>query len=77
MAGKVASVTNFVERALAYESIEVGNYLKAVELLNTLQFGLKDVQMLLLKPKLNVLVNLVGMHYCLIWLGIPVTCCPF
>lgn len=70
MAGKVASVTNFVERALAYESIEVGNYLKAVELLNSLQFGFKDVQMFLLKPKLNVLLNLVGMHYCLIWLEI-------
>ncbi|KAH6756177.1 hypothetical protein C2S52_014584 [Perilla frutescens var. hirtella] len=71
MAGKVASVTNFVERALAYESIEVGNYLKAVELLNSLQFGFKDVQMLLLKPELNVLLNLAGLHYCIIWLEIP------
>lgn len=74
MAGKVASVSNFVERALAYESIEVGNYLKALELLNSHQFGFKDVQMFLLKPKLNVLLNLVGLHYCIIWLGVPVIC---
>ncbi|XP_057771967.1 uncharacterized protein LOC130991654 [Salvia miltiorrhiza] len=71
MAGKVESVADFVERALAYESIEVGNYLKAVELLSSHQFGFKDVQMFLLKPKLNVLLNLVGLHYCIIWLEIP------
>ncbi|KAI3469440.1 hypothetical protein Pfo_026103 [Paulownia fortunei] len=71
MAGKAALITNFVERALAYESIEVGNYLKAIELLNSLQFGFKDVQMFLLKPEINVLLNLVGLHYCIIWLGVP------
>ncbi|KAK6117326.1 hypothetical protein DH2020_048917 [Rehmannia glutinosa] len=70
MAGKAALVSKFVERALAYESIEVGNYLKAIELLNSLQFGFKDVQMFLLKPHLNVLLNLVGLHYCIIWLGV-------
>lgn len=73
MAGKAAMVTNFVERALAYESIEVGNYLKAIELLNSLELGFKDVQLFLLKPNLNVLLNLVGLHYCIIWLGVPVT----
>ncbi|KAL2229827.1 UNVERIFIED_CONTAM: hypothetical protein Sindi_1577100 [Sesamum indicum] len=71
MSGKADLVTNFVERALAYESIEVGNYLKAIELLNSLHFGFKDVQIFLLKPKLNVLLNLVGLHYCVVWLGIP------
>lgn len=76
MAGKVGSVADFIERALAYESIEVGNYLKAVELLNSHQAGFKDVQMFLLKPELNVLLNLVGLHYCIVWLEIPVTCYP-
>ncbi|KAK4425761.1 hypothetical protein Salat_1770100 [Sesamum alatum] len=71
MCGKADLVTKFVERALAYESIEVGNYLKTIELLNSLQFGFKDVQIFLLKPKLNVLLNLVGLHYCIVWLGIP------
>lgn len=72
MAGKAALIVGFVERALAYESIEVGNYLKAIDLLNYLHFGFKDVEMFLLKPKLNVLLNLVGLHYCIIWLGVPV-----
>lgn len=71
MSGKVASVENFVERASAFESIEVGNYLSAIELLNSFQFGFKDVVMLLLKPNLNVLLNLVGLHYCIVCLGIP------
>lgn len=72
MAGKANLILDFVERALAYESIEVGNYLKAIELLNSLHFGFKDVEMFLLKPKLNVLLNLVGLHYCIVWLGVPV-----
>lgn len=72
MAEKASLVINFVERAVAYESIEVGNYLKAIELLNNQQFGFIDVQMFLLKPNLNVLLNLIGLHYCIIWLGEPV-----
>ncbi|KAL6581868.1 hypothetical protein OROMI_005882 [Orobanche minor] len=71
MAGKAALVTSFVERASAYESIEVGNYLKAIELLNSLHFGFKDVQIFLLKPQINVLLNLVGLHYCINWLNVP------
>ncbi|KAL3648876.1 hypothetical protein CASFOL_005279 [Castilleja foliolosa] len=70
MVEKSALVTSFIERAIAYESIEVGNYLKAIELLSSLQFGFKDVQMFFLKPNLNVLLNLVGLHYCIICLGI-------
>ncbi|KAL6517192.1 hypothetical protein OROHE_017898 [Orobanche hederae] len=71
MAGKAALVTSFVERASTYESIEVGNYLKAIELLNSLHFGFKDVQIFLLKPQINVLLNLVGLHYCINWLNVP------
>ncbi|CAA3027337.1 uncharacterized protein LOC111392318 [Olea europaea var. sylvestris] len=71
MAEKASLVMNFVERALAYESIEVGNYLKAIEFMKSMQFGFEDVQMFFLKPKLNVLFNLVGLHYCIIWLDVP------
>ncbi|PIN16038.1 hypothetical protein CDL12_11307 [Handroanthus impetiginosus] len=71
MAEKAALVADFVERALAFESIEVGNYLKVIDLLQSLQFGFQDVQMFLLKPNLNVLLNLVGLHYCIVWLGVP------
>ncbi|MBA0830923.1 hypothetical protein Goarm_015417 [Gossypium armourianum] len=37
-----------------------------------MQFGFRDVQMLLLKQKLNVLLNLIGLHYCLNILQVPV-----
>ncbi|XVF66284.1 hypothetical protein PTKIN_Ptkin10aG0022700 [Pterospermum kingtungense] len=67
---QVASVVKFVERSLS-ESLEVSDYLKAIERLKSMQFGFKDVQMLLLKPKLNVLLNLVGLHYCLNHLQVP------
>ncbi|XP_019179742.1 PREDICTED: uncharacterized protein LOC109174956 isoform X1 [Ipomoea nil] len=71
MAEKAAGVVNFVERCLAFESIEVGHYLKAIKGLNTMEFGFKDIQMFFLKPDLNVLLNLVGLHYCIALLDTP------
>lgn len=73
MAGKVGSAANLVERAFACDSIEVGNYLKAVEIMESHQFGFEDVEMFFLQPTLDVFLNLIGLHYCITWLGIPVT----
>ncbi|KAH1046672.1 hypothetical protein J1N35_037456 [Gossypium stocksii] len=53
------SVINLVEQLKAVD------YLHAISCLEMVQFGFRDVQMLLLKPKLNVLLNLIGLHYCL------------
>lgn len=72
MAGKAASIFDYVERCLAFESIEVGYFLKAVEDLYTMQFGFKDVQMFFLRPNINVLMNLIGLHYCISRLDVPV-----
>ncbi|XP_022761209.1 uncharacterized protein LOC111307454 [Durio zibethinus] len=69
--GQAVSVIKFVERCSESESLEVNDYLKAIVCLETMQFGFKDVQMLLFKPKLNVLLNLVGLHYCLNFLQVP------
>ncbi|XWS14019.1 hypothetical protein CRYUN_Cryun36dG0088000 [Craigia yunnanensis] len=71
MAGRAASVVKFVEQCSLSESLEVSDYLKAIEGLRSMQFGFKDVQMFLFKPKLNVLLNLVGLHYCLNCLQVP------
>ncbi|XP_059632681.1 uncharacterized protein LOC132275244 isoform X2 [Cornus florida] len=71
MAGRAAVVVDFVEQCSSAEAIEVGHYLTAIEDLCSMQFGFKDVQMFLFKPKLNVLLNLVGLHYCISWLGVP------
>ncbi|KAK5794365.1 hypothetical protein PVK06_035587 [Gossypium arboreum] len=73
MKDQADSVIKFVENCLQSESIQVNDYLKAIECLKLMGFGFKDVQMLLLKPKLNVLLNLVGLHYCLNILKVPVT----
>ncbi|XP_007035484.2 PREDICTED: uncharacterized protein LOC18603438 [Theobroma cacao] len=71
VACRAASVVKFVEQCSLSESLEVSNYLKAIECLRSMQFGFKDVQMVLFKPKLNVLLNLVGLHYCLNCLQVP------
>ncbi|KAG2721553.1 hypothetical protein I3843_02G073400 [Carya illinoinensis] len=71
IAGMVAVVIESVEKCLLTGSLEVGDYLKAVEDLCTMHLGYKDVQMLLFKPQHNVLINLVGLHYCMYRLGVP------
>ncbi|CAN0855920.1 hypothetical protein LINGRAHAP2_LOCUS6369 [Linum grandiflorum] len=53
------------------ESMEVGNYLKAIDDLSGMELGFGDVQMLLFKPNLSVLLNLVALHYCLFRLKSP------
>lgn len=73
MKDQADSIIKYVEKCLQSESIQVNDYVKAIECLKSLGFGFKDVQMLLLKPKLNVLLNLVGLHYCLNILQVPVT----
>ncbi|XP_009780621.1 uncharacterized protein LOC107817382 [Nicotiana tabacum] len=74
VAGKAAGVIEFVNRCLAFESIEVGHYLKAVRELDVMQFGFEDARTFFLKSKHNVLLNLIGLHYCIIWLGLPGEC---
>ncbi|KAL3508044.1 hypothetical protein ACH5RR_033426 [Cinchona calisaya] len=74
MAGKAASIFDYVERCLAFESIEVGYFLKAVEDLYAMQFGFKDVQMFFLRSNINVLLNLIGLHYCISRLEVPAEC---
>lgn len=64
-------VVKRVEQSTRSESLEVGDYLQAIEDLSTMHLGFKDVQMFLFKPKLNVLLNLVGLHYCIFWLNVP------
>lgn len=68
MAGNVA----YLEKGLCCQAMNVNEYLKAIEELKTMQLGFKDVQMLLLQPKTPVLLNLVGLHYCIKTLGVQV-----
>lgn len=63
-------VVKFVEQCSTV-SLEVQEYLKAIEELCSMQISFMDVQMLLFKHELNVLLNLVALHYCINWLGVP------
>ncbi|KAK8539358.1 hypothetical protein V6N13_104400 [Hibiscus sabdariffa] len=71
MRDQAESIIKFVEQCSKSESLQVNDHLKAVECLKSMRFGFEDVQMLLFKPKLNVLLNLVGLHYCLNILRLP------
>ncbi|ONI32399.1 hypothetical protein PRUPE_1G365500 [Prunus persica] len=73
-AARATSVVQFVETCSSSVSLEVGEYQKAMQDLHALQFGYQDVQMFLFKPELTVLVNLLGLHYCINWLGVPANC---
>ncbi|KAM1767754.1 hypothetical protein ACFX12_045810 [Malus domestica] len=66
-----ALLVQFMKKCSSSESLEVGEYQKAMRNLNQLQFEYQDVEMFLFKLKLTVLVNLRGLHYCVNWLGVP------
>ncbi|XWS53672.1 hypothetical protein CRYUN_Cryun10bG0020700 [Craigia yunnanensis] len=71
MRSLAACVVQFGEQCSLSESLEVYDYRKAIKFLKAMEFGFKDVQMFLFQPKLNVLLNLVGLHYCLKCLQVP------
>lgn len=66
-------VIQFVDQCTNNESLEVGSYLKAVNDIRSMELGFKDVQMFLLARKHNVLLNLIGLHYSICFLGISVS----
>lgn len=69
---RAKSVERFMKACSRSESLEVGDYLKAVETVTGTRFGFEDVQRFLFNHETNVLLNLVGVHYCLTSLGIRV-----
>ncbi|XP_021897354.1 uncharacterized protein LOC110814250 [Carica papaya] len=71
MAFRAGNLIKFVEQCMVSDSLAVGDYLKAIEELSSMQLGYKDVEILLLKPNLSVFLNLIGLHYCINWLGVP------
>ncbi|KAI8561564.1 hypothetical protein RHMOL_Rhmol04G0350000 [Rhododendron molle] len=64
-------LTDVVQQFSCTESIDVGQYLSAIEGMCLKELGFKDVQMFFFKPNLSVLINLMGLHYCISWLGVP------
>ncbi|KAI5084447.1 hypothetical protein GOP47_0000616 [Adiantum capillus-veneris] len=60
-----ASVIDYVKERACFDSMEVADYQKAMNLLSSSGLQCLDVEIFLLVPKLSVLINLLGLHYCL------------
>ncbi|XVE82063.1 hypothetical protein DITRI_Ditri15bG0116600 [Diplodiscus trichospermus] len=71
MASVTAYVVNLVEECSLSESLEISDFMKTMGWLGLKHFGFKDIQMFFFKPKLSVLLNLVGLHYCQRFLQVP------
>ncbi|GAB4851233.1 hypothetical protein Ancab_030529 [Ancistrocladus abbreviatus] len=71
MERRAASIVNFVLQCSSSASLEARDYLQAINELSLMQLGFKDVELFLFKPQLSVLLNLIGLHYCISWLGVP------
>ncbi|KAL4564849.1 hypothetical protein LXL04_028922 [Taraxacum kok-saghyz] len=71
MASKADAVIAFLDQCISSESVEVNHYLVAMQNMNSMQFGFRDVVLFFFKENLHVLLNLAGLHYCIAWLGVP------
>lgn len=71
LATSVSIIKGFVKQCTQSESLEVGHYLEAVGYLHSYGLGFKDVQIFLFSKSCSALLNLVGLHYCLLRLEIP------
>ncbi|XXG84163.1 hypothetical protein AAC387_Pa10g1741 [Persea americana] len=69
MACRAKIVSKFVKQCSHQESLEVGDYLRAIGHLCKMELGFKDIQLFLFTKKQNVLLNLIGLHYSLFCLG--------
>lgn len=70
MATGATSAIEYVKSRACFDSMEVAEYQKAMVLLSSVGLEFQDVEMFLLMPKLSVLINLLGLHYCLVHLKI-------
>lgn len=72
MGSKAREVVELVKAGTRHESVEVVDYQRGLMLLSTTGLELYDVLLFLLNPEQSVLINLIGLHYCLLHLGIQV-----
>lgn len=65
MASRASEVIAFVTEWPAALSLEASEYLHAVETMSSMRLGFQDVELFLFKPNSSVLLNLVGLIYCI------------
>lgn len=71
----MSEVVEFVKRSSPSELLQVVDYLRAIKELHGMDLGFEDVQFFFFKQKLSAMLNLVGLHYCIAWLQVPVYTC--
>ncbi|CAL9167312.1 unnamed protein product [Musa hybrid cultivar] len=71
MASAVSAVIKYVEESTQSGSLEIRFYMKAIGDLTSMKLGFRDVQLFLFRREQNVLLNLIGCHYCISFLEIP------
>ncbi|GMH28441.1 hypothetical protein Nepgr_030284 [Nepenthes gracilis] len=71
MAGSVTTVLNILGECSSFALLELGHYHTAVKKLCEMEFSFKDVELILFKTTLNILLNFVGLQYCIKCLGVP------
>lgn len=74
MASRASEVITYLTRWPATLSLEAGEYLHAVETMRSMRLGFQDVELFLFKPNLSVLLNLIGLIYCIQHLKPLVSC---
>ncbi|KAJ7532649.1 hypothetical protein O6H91_13G036700 [Diphasiastrum complanatum] len=70
MANSAKKVVEFVKMTARQESLEVADYHKAMDMLCATHIAFQDVIVNLLLPSHSVLINLIGLHYSLVHLGV-------
>jgi hypothetical protein len=65
MGSRASEVIKFVIEWPATLSLEALEYQHAVETMSSLSLGFQDVELFLFKPNLSVLLNLIGLLYCI------------
>ncbi|KFK23047.1 hypothetical protein AALP_AAs62140U000400 [Arabis alpina] len=65
MASRASEVIKYLTRWPATLPLEAGEYLHAVETMRSKRLGFQDVELFLFKPNLSVLLNLIGLIYCI------------
>ncbi|KAL1220573.1 hypothetical protein V5N11_003282 [Cardamine amara subsp. amara] len=65
MASRASEVITYVTKSPTTLSLEAGEYLHAVETMSSMRLGFQDVELFLFKPNLSVLLNLIGLIYCI------------
>lgn len=74
MASRASEVITYVTKWPTTLSLEAGEYLQAVETMSSMRLGFQDVELFLFKPNLSVLLNLIGLIYCIQHLKPLVSC---